>query len=161
MDISRVYNNGDIPLIMNGTEVDITLKKIINNGNIHIEVNCVPISMEKPREIIIQPVTPMGSDCTQGYIVRGAEGMKVRDFIAYICEKYDNEHGDFNIMFPFKGAVNFGTQFMCHYDNGRIYANSIANENFDKVMNLTINNVKAKGGWGRMDYDIDCENNEG
>ena len=160
-----VYNNGDIPLMLFGAEVDITFTEKIGNGNHYIEVNYVQTPKEELREIKRVSVTPMGRDCTQGYVVRGADGMKVRDFIAYICNEYDNEHGDFSIKLPNiissrYGGVKYGWNFLCNYNNGRIYANNIFNDNFEKAMNLTINNVKASGSWERMDYEIDCENKE-
>ena len=151
--ISRKYSSGDIPLMIYGTEVDITLTEQGEDGKYYIEVNFVSTPKEKPREIIRQAVTPMGSDCTQGYVVRGAEGMTVREFIAYICEKYKSEHGDFCIMYADDGKT-FGMLMRCNYQNGSINAKSIADENFEKAMNLTIDNIKAGGGWGAMDYTI-------
>ena len=102
------------------------------------------------RQIVRLSVTPMGSDCTQGYVVTGAEGMTVREFIAYICETYKSEHGDFSIRFS-DGTLR------CDYANGSISAKSIADENFEKTMNLTIDSIKANGGWGMMDYMICCK----
>ena len=151
--ISHKYTTGDIPLMIYGTEVDITLTEQGENGNYYIEVNYIPTPREKPREIVRQAVTPMGSDCTQGYKVTGAEGMTVREFIAYICEKYKSEHGHFDIMFAEDGEV-FGTLMRCCYANGSISAKSIADNNFEKAMNLTIDNIHAGGGWGAMDYAI-------
>jgi len=45
-DISRHYTTGDIPLMMYGKEVDIVLTEQGNNGQYHIEVNCVPTPTE-------------------------------------------------------------------------------------------------------------------
>lgn len=158
--ISRKFTSGDIPLMIYGTEVDITLtEQQDSKDNYYIEVNYVPTPKEKPREIIRQAVTPMGSDCTQGYVVRGAEGMTVREFIAYICETYKSEHGDFSIMFAEDGET-FGTLIRCNYHNGCIDAKSIADKNFVKSMNLTIDNINAGGGWGAMDYAIYCKTKE-
>jgi hypothetical protein len=158
--ISRKFTSGDIPLMIYGTEVDITLtEQQDSKDNYYIEVNYVPTPKEKPREIIRQAVTPMGSDCTQGYKVTGAEGMEVREFIAYICEKYKSEHGDFSIMFADDGET-FGTLIRCNYHNGSIDAKSIADNNFEKAMKLTIDNIHAGGGWGAMDYAIYCKTKE-
>lgn len=156
---SRKYTTGDIPLMIYGTEVDITLTEHDDNGHLYIEMNYVPTPKEKPQEIILQAVTPMGSDCTQGYVVLGAEGMKVRDFIAYCCDKYISDHGYFSIMFA-EDSEMFGTIIHCYYHNGSISAKSIADKNFEKAMNLIINNIKASGGWGVMDYDIYCKEKE-
>ena len=157
--IARKYTTGDIPLMIYGTEVDITLTEQGENGNYYIEVNYIPTPKEKPREIVRQAVTPMGSDCTQGYKVTGAEGMAVREFIAYICEKYKSEHGDFSIMYADDGET-FGTLMRCNYHNGSIDAKSIADKNFEKAMNLIIDNIHAGGGWGAMDYAIYCKKKE-
>lgn len=157
---SHKYTSGDIPLMMYGTEVDITLTEHYNNDHLCIEMNYVPTRKEKPIEIVRQAVTPMGSDCTQGYVVLGAEGMKVRDFIAYCCDKYKSEHGYFSIMYAEDGET-FGTLIHCEYHNGSIAAKSIADKNFEKAMNLIINNIKAGGGWGAMDYGIYCKEKEG
>ena len=155
---SHKYTTGDIPLMIYGTEVDITLTEHDDNGHLCIEMNYVPTPKEKPQEIKRQAVTPMGSDCTQGYVVTGAEGMKVRDFIAYCCDKYKSEHGYFSIKLAKEGET-FETLIHCDYHNGSIAAKSIANENFEKAMNLIINNIKAGGGWGAMNYDIYCKSN--
>lgn len=158
--ISHKYTSGDIPLMIRGTEVDITLtEQQDSKDNHYIEVNYVPTPKGKPREITRQAVTPMGSDCTQGYVVRGAKGMTVREFIAYICETYKSEHGDFSIMFAEDGET-FGTLIRCYYYDGSIDAKSIADKNFEKAMNLTIDNINAGGGWGAMDYAIYCKKKE-
>ena len=157
--ISHKYTTGDIPLMIYGTEVDIVLTEQGDNGHYYIEVNYVPTPKEKPREIIRQSVTPMGSDCTQGYVVLGAEGMKVRDFIAYCCDKNKSERGDFSIMFA-EDRETFGTLIRCNYHNGSIDAKSIADKNFEKAMNLIIDNIHAGGGWGAMDYTIYCKENK-
>ena len=159
MAISRNYTTGDIPLMIYGTEVDFTLTEHDDNGHLYIEMNYVPTPKEKPQEIIRQAVTPMGSDCTQGYVVLGVEGMKVRDFIAYCCNKYNSEHGDFSIMYAEDGET-FGTLIRCNYHNGSIDAKSIADKNFEKVMDLVITHVRAGGGWGAMDYTIYCKEKE-
>jgi hypothetical protein len=155
---SRKYTTGDIPLMIYGTEVDITLTEHDDNGHLCIEMNCVPTPKEKTQEIKWQAVTPMGSDCTQGYVVLGAEGMKVRDFIAYCCDKYKSEHGYFSIMSA-EDSDTYGTLMRFCYGNGSINAKSVADENFEKTMNLIINNIKANGGWSAMDYDIYCKTN--
>lgn len=142
-----VYNNGDIPLMMFGKEVDITLTEKIFNGNHNIEVNFNQILTEKPRVIqIVDETSPVGEDCSRVCVVLGAEGMKVRDFIAYICEKYNNVNGAFCIH-------NIG---IYRYNNGSIDAKSLAHENFVRAMDLTINNIKALGVRASMDYEIDC-----
>ena len=156
---SHKYTTGDIPLMIYGKEVDITLTEHDNNGHLCIEMNYIPTPKEKPREIVRQAITPMGSDCTQGYKVTGAEGMAVREFIAYICEKYRSEHGYFSIMFADDGET-FGTLIRCNYHNCSIDAKSIADKNFEKAMNLIIDNIHAGGGWGAMDYDIYCKTKE-
>lgn len=158
MAISRNYTTDDIPLMMCGTEVDITLTGHGDNG-CYVEVDCMPTPKEKPREITRKPVTPIGSDDTQGYVVLGAEGMKVRDFIAYCCDKYNSEHGDFSIMYAEDGET-FGTLMRCNYHNGSIDAKSIADKNFEKVMDLVIAHIRAGGGWGDMDYTIYCKEKE-
>jgi hypothetical protein len=153
-EISRKFTTGEIPLRIYGTEVDVTLtEQEDGKGNYYIEVNYVPTPKEKPREIIRQAVTPIGSDCTQGFVVQGAEGMTIREFIAYICEKYKSEHGDFRIMFADDGET-YGTLLRCCYHDGSIDAKSIADKDFEKAMNLTIDNIHAGGGWGAMDYTI-------
>ena len=157
--ISHKYTTGDIPLMLYGTEVDIVLTEQGDNSKYHIEVNCVPTPKEKPREIIRQAVTPMGSDCTQGYVVHGADDMSVREFIAYICEKYKSEHGDFSIMYAEDGET-FRTIMRCNYHNGSIDAKSIADKNFEKAMNLIIYHIHAGGGWGEMNYTIYCKKKE-
>ena len=50
--IARKYTTGDIPLMIYGTEVDITLTEQGENGNYYIEVNYIPTPKEKPREIV-------------------------------------------------------------------------------------------------------------
>jgi hypothetical protein len=45
--ISHKYTSGDIPLMIYGTEVDITLTEQGDNGQYHIEVNCVPTLTEQ------------------------------------------------------------------------------------------------------------------
>ena len=54
----------------------------------------------------------------------------------------------------------FGTLMRCNYHNGSIDAKSIADKNFEKAMNLTIDNIHAGGGWGAMDYAIYCKKKE-
>ena len=159
MAIGRKYTSGDIPLVICGTEVDITLSEQGENGNYYIEVNYIQTLKEKPKEITRHAVTPMGGDCTQGYVVTGADGMTVREFISYCCETYKSEHGDFNIMFAEDGDT-FGTLMRCNYHNGSIDAKSIADKNFEKAMNLIIDNIHAGGGWGAMDYAIYCKEKE-
>jgi len=154
--ISHKYATGDIPLMIYGTEVDIVLTEQGDNGKNYIEVNYLPTPKEKQREIVRRAVTMIGSDGTQGYVVTGADGMTVREFIAYICEKYKGERGDFAIMFAEDGET-FGTLMRCYYNNGSIDAKSIADKNFEKAMNLIIDNIHAGGGWGAMDYAIYCK----
>ena len=45
---SRKYTTGDIPLMIYGTEVDITLTEHDDNGHLCIEMNYAPTPKEKP-----------------------------------------------------------------------------------------------------------------
>lgn len=52
MAISRKYTSGDIPLVICGTEVDITLAGKGEDGKYYIEINYMPTPKEKPKEVI-------------------------------------------------------------------------------------------------------------
>ncbi len=151
--IARRYTTGDIPLKIYGTEIDVTLTEQGENGNYYIEVNYTPTPKEKPREIRMRAVTPMGSDCTMGYVVDGAEGMTVREFITYICTNNKNERGHFDIKYADDGET-YGTLMRIEYSHGNIDARHLSDKNYEKAMNAIVDNINAGGGWGAMDYGI-------
>lgn len=147
----------ETPITFMGEEIDIKLTASYSNDRRTVEARsaCTP-EKNKQRNIVLCPTTPMGSDGTQGYKVMGVEGMKVREFLIYICAKYKSDHGDVHINIPEEGK-KYNTGVRCSYRGGNIDVASIVDENFSQAMDLPIDSMIASGGWGRMDYNIKCK----
>lgn len=156
-ELAKNLNAKETPITFMGEEIDIMFTASYFNDRRTVEARSACTSdAKKQRNIVLHPITPMGSDGTQGYKVMGVEGMKVREFLIYICEKYKSDQGDVHIKIPEEGK-KFDTCVRCSYRGGNIDVASIVDENFSQAMDLPIDSMTASGGWGRMDYNIKCK----
>lgn len=107
----------------------------------------VPI-LQMPN-IRMRAITPMGSDCTRGYEVDGAEGMTVREFVQYICTEHPDERGTFRLYSKQKSVL-----WQCDFNKGVLDQKTMLAEDTGTALGRIITRVTAGGGWGLMDYDL-------
>lgn len=96
-------------------------------------------------KIELRAVTPIGSDCTQGYVVDNCEGMVLNEFVrqAIAIDKY--------VSIDIRDANGYiGT---ADFESTRAKPNDIP----DGTEKRIVKSAKASGGWGRMDYDVIIE----
>ena len=90
-------------------------------------------------KIKLRAITPMGSDCTQGFEVDNCEGMRLVEFITEIAA--GNDLG--KIVIKEAERILQVVEFKNHKTN------------YDHMLDdCIVKSAKGSGGWGRMDYQV-------
>ena len=90
-------------------------------------------------KIKLRAVTPMGSDCTQGYEVDNCDGMRLVEFITEIAAGDDLG----KIVIREAERILQVVEFRNHKTN------------YDHMLDdRIVKSAKGSGGWGRMDYQV-------
>lgn len=95
--------------------------------------------------------TPIRNDCTAGFSVTLDRPYTVGLFIDEILADRKNEYGYIGIFKPGVAYV-FGSPCV-RYEYGRLTSDSMPED----ILRRVIKEVKADGGWTRMDYIIKLE----
>ncbi len=116
--------------------LDIETKYIVASDKLKEYENAEP----KPEhKIKLRAVTPMGSDCTQGYEVDNCEGMRLVEFITEIAAGDDLG----KIVIREAERILQVVEFKNHKTN------------YDHMLDdRIVKSAKSSGGWGRMDYQV-------
>lgn len=126
--------------------LDIETKYIVASDKLKEYENTEP----KPEhKIKLRSVTPMGSDCTQGYEVDNCEGMRLGDFViqANILDKYTT----------FRICDANGYIGDCQYENKNMKSSRLNAKKVCGIDDRIVKSAKANGGWGQMSYDVQIE----
>ena len=116
--------------------LDIETEYIVASDKLKKYENAEP----KPEyKIKLRAVTPMGSDCTQGYEVDNCEGMRLVEFITEIAAGDDLG----KIVIREAERILQVVEFKNHKTN------------YDHMLDdRIVKSAKGSGGWGRMDYQV-------
>ncbi len=116
--------------------LDIETEYIVASDKLKKYENAEP----KPEyKIKLRAVTPMGSDCTQGYEVDNCEGMRLVEFITEIAAGDDLG----KIVIREADRILQVVEFKNHKTN------------YDHMLDdRIVKSAKGSGGWGRMDYQV-------
>ena len=95
--------------------------------------------------------TAVRSDCTAGYSVRLDKPYTVRELVDEILSTQADDWGYIGIFRPGISYI-FGDP-NCQYRYGKLITDPLP----DDVLGRTIKEVRADGGWSRMDYIIKLE----
>ena len=100
-------------------------------------------------KIKMRAVTPIGSDCTQGFEVDNCEGMRLGDFViqANTIYKYTT----------FRISDANGYIGDCEYENGNMKSSRLNAKKVCGIDDRIVKSAKANGGWGQMSYDVQIE----
>ena len=96
-------------------------------------------------------MTAIRSDCTAGFNVRLGKPYTVGELVDEILSTRTNEWGYIGIFKPGISYI-FGDP-NCQYRYGKLITNPLP----DDILSRTIKEVRADGGWSRMDYIIKLE----
>lgn len=99
------------------------------------------------------PIGNVGGDCTRPYSVTSDAPLTVAELVQQILTR--NEWG--NIYFYYK-KIKFGTE-ICGVSFNKILLDN-TNDIFVKIQGKPVIEIKAVGGWTRMDYDVLIEEEE-
>lgn len=92
--------------------------------------------------------TPESRDCTCGYKIELDKEYTVRTFVDTVLKERNKEWGYIGIY----NQESFFGGHNCEYRYGKIITDPLD----DSVLDKTIVEVTASGGWSRMDYVIKC-----
>ena len=95
--------------------------------------------------------TLIRNDCTAGFNVKMDKSYTVREFIEEVLSTRTNEYGYIGIFRPGISYI-FGDP-NCKYNFGSLVTGPLP----DDILSRTIKEVRADGGWSRMDYIIKLE----
>lgn len=93
----------------------------------------------------IHTAGPFG-DCTSEYDIQLDKNYTVEEFVETVLKEKSREWGYIGI---YKKGEIFGDP-VCEYRSGKLITESLPEE----FLRQDIKEVKASGGWSRMDYEI-------